>query len=333
MRLRQQDRPPPDEALIDDAPQPQPEHDEPRLRDPEPTDLSKRDYVAIVKRALKEANRDHVTNLAAALAYYAFLAIPSALLLAAGIFSLLAGPHAVTTIVDKLGTIIPGQAQTLLSGSLRRMTQHQATGAVVAGIGGALALWSLGGAMQNLMWALNIAYDREETRGFVKRRLTAFVMVFFALLGFALAFGVLVLGPHLSTWIGDAIGAKTVVKIVWWAAEWPLLVGGLLVSFAGILYLGPNVKHPRWKFLSFGSVLAIVIWLAASGAFAFYVSRFGSYNKAWGTLSAVVVMLTWLWLSALALLLGAEVNAEAERSRELRRGEPAEAELQAPAKA
>jgi len=333
MRLRQQDRPPPDEAPVEDAPQPQPEHREPTLRDPEPTDLSKRDYVAILKRALKEANNDHIPNLAAALAYYAFLAIPSALLLAAGIFSLLAGPHAVSTIVDKLGTIIPGQAQSLLGDSLRRMTQRQATGATIAGIGGALALWSLGGAMQNLMWALNIAYDREETRGFVKRRLTAFVMVFFALLGFALAFGVLVLGPHLSTWIGDAIGAKTVVKIVWWAAEWPLLVGGLLVSFAGILYLGPNVKHPRWKFLSFGSVLAIVIWLAASGAFAFYVSKFGSYNKAWGTLSAVVVMLTWLWLSALALLLGAEVNAEAERSRELRRGEPAEAELQAPAKA
>jgi membrane protein len=338
MKLRQrtrrdEGRPPPDEAPVEDAPQPQPEQHEPRLRDPEPTDLSKRDYVAILKRSLKEANNDHIPNLAAALAYYAFLAIPSALLLAAGIFSLLAGPHAVSTIVDKLGTIIPGQAQDLLSGSLRRMTKHQAQGAIVAGIGGALALWSLGGAMQNLMWALNITYDRDETRGFVKRRLTAFVMVFFALLGFALAFGVLILGPHLSTWIGDAIGAKTVVKVVWWAAEWPLLVGGLLVSFAGILYLGPNVKHPRWKFLSFGSIVAVVIWLAASGAFAFYVSKFGSYNKAWGTLSAVVVMLTWLWLSGLALLLGAEVNAEAERSRELRRGEPAEVELQAPAKA
>jgi len=332
MRLRQHDRPPPDEAPVEDAPQPQPEHREPTLRDPEPTDLSKRDYVAILKRAVKEANRDHITNLAAALAYYAFLAIPSALLIAAGVFSLLAGPHAVSTIIDKLGTIIPGQAQTLLSGSLRRMTEHQATGALVAGIGGALALWSLGGAMQNLMWALNIAYDREETRGFVKRRLTAFVMVFFVLLGFALSFGVLVLGPHLSTWIGEAVGAETVTKIVWWAAEWPLLVGGLLVSFAGILYLGPNVKHPRWKFLSFGSVLAVVIWLAASGAFAFYVSKFGSYNKAWGALSAVVVLLTWLWLSGLALLLGAEVNAEAERSRELRRGEPAEVELQAPTK-
>jgi len=330
---REEGRPPPDEAPLEDAPQPQPEHHEPRLRDPEPTDLSKRDYVAILKRALKQANADHVTNLAAALAYYAFLAIPSALLIAAGVFSLLAGPHAVTTIVDKLGTIVPSQAQSLLKGSLQNMTKRQATGITVAGIGGALALWSLGGAMQNLMWALDIAYDREETRGFVRRRLAAFGMVFFALLGFGLAFGVLVLGPHLSTWIGSAVGAKTVVQIVWWVAEWPLLVGGLLVSFAGILYLGPNVDHPRWRFLSFGAVLAVVIWLLASGAFAFYVSRFGSYNKAWGTLSAVVVMLTWLWLSGVALLLGAEVNAEAERSRELRQGRPAEVELQAPAKA
>lgn len=100
-----------------------------------------------------------------------------------------------------------------------------------------------------------------------------------------------------------------------------------------MLHFGPNVKHPRWRFLTFGSVLAIVVWLTASGAFAFYVSRFGHYNKAWGSLAAVVVMLTWLWLSSLALLLGAEVNAEAERSRELRRGEPAEVQLTAPTKA
>ena len=333
MSLRQEDRPPPDEAPLEDAPQPQPEHREPRLRDPGPTDLSKRDYLAILKRSLKEANRDHVTNLAAALAYYAFLAIPSALLVAAGVFSLLAGPHAVTTIVDKLGAIIPGQAQTLLSGSLRRMTEHQATGAVVAGIGGALALWSLGGAMQNLMWALNIAYDREEGRGFVRRRITALWMVVFALIGFALAFGVLVLGPQLSTWIGDAIGAKSVTKIVWYIAEWPLLIGGLLFAFAAFMYYGPNVKHPRWHFLSFGAIVALVVWLVASGAFAFYTSQFSSYNKTWGSLAAVVVMLTWLWLSSVAMLLGAEINAETERSRELRGGEPAERELQATAKA
>src|SRR5207249_2712947 len=121
--------------------------------------------------------------------------------------------------------------------------------------------------------------------------------------------------------------------IVWWAAQWPLLIAGLLIAFAGVLYLGPNVDHPRWRFLTFGSVIATVVWLIASGAFAFYVSRFGSYNKTWGALSAVVILLTWFWLSGVALLLGAEINAETERSRELRRGELAERKLQAPAKA
>ncbi len=119
------------------------------------------------------------------------------------------------------------------------------------------------------------------------------------------------------------------VTIVWWAAQWPLLVVGLLLAFAGVLYLGPNVEHPRWRFLSFGAVVSLCIWLAASGAFAFYVSRFGSYNKTWGSLAAVVILLIWFWLTAVALLFGAELDAEAERSRELRRGEPVEIESQA----
>jgi membrane protein len=326
-------RPEADEAPLEDAPEPQPEHEERRLPDPGVSDLTKRDYLAILKRAAKEAQNDNITNIAAALAYYAFLAIPAALLVALGLFGRVASPPDVGSLVGKLDQLLPGQARQLLSESLTRMTQRQSTGATILGVGGLLAVWSLGGAMQNLQWALNVAYDRRETRGFLRRRGAAFAMLLFTLFGFALMFGVLVLGPHLSRWVGEAIGAESVVKVVWWAAEWPLLVAGLLVSFAGVLYLGPNVEHPRWRFLSFGSVVAIVIWLAASGAFAFYVSKFGSYNKTWGTLSAVVIMLTWLWLTALALLFGAEVNAEAERSRELRQGEPAERELQAPAKA
>jgi membrane protein len=316
--------------LPDEAPEPQPEHEEPRLEDPGLFELSRRDYFAILRRAAKRFNDDHMTSIAAALAYYAFLAIPSALLIAAGLFSLLAGPHAVATLIDKLHGILPGQATDLLEGSLRNLTRHQGTGITVLSIGGLLAFWSLTGAMQNVMWAFNIAYTRDEDRGFVRRRVTALLMVVFALIGFALVFGVLVLGPQLSTWIGDAIGARSVTKVVWYAAEWPLLVAGLLVSFAGLMHYGPNVTHPRWRFLTFGSVAAIVIWLFASGAFAFYVSQFGSYNKTWGSLAAVVVMLTWLWLSSAALLLGAEISAETERSRELRRGEPAEVELQAP---
>jgi membrane protein len=319
--------------IPDEAPQPQPEHREQRLADPEPSDLSKRDYLAILKRAFKRANEDHITNLAAALAYYAFLAIPSALLIAIGLFGIFASPQDVSTLVDKLGTIMPAQATSLIHDSLTQMTQRDAGGAVLLGLGGLLAVWSLGGAMQNVMWALNAAYKREETRGFVKRRLTAWAMLAFALLGFALAFGLLVLGPVLSTWIGNTIGQRGLVKAVWWIAQWPILVGGLLLAFAGILFLGPNVEHPRWKFLSFGAVLAVVLWLLASGAFALYVSMFGSYNKAWGSLSAVVILMTWFWLSGVALLLGAEINAEAERSRELRRGEPAEVDLTAPAKA
>jgi membrane protein len=321
-----------EDALPEGATGPQPERTEPRLRDPEPTQLSRRDYLAILKRALKQAQQDNITNLAAALAYYAFLAIPSALLVAVGIFSLVAGPDAINTVVDKIGTLVPGQATTLLRQSLTNLTHRQSAGVTVVGIGGLLALWSLSGGAQNLMWALNFAYDRKETRGFVRRRLTAFAMVGLALLGFALTFGLLVLGPHLSTWVGKTVRQPSLVQWAWWVAQWPLLIGALLVVFAGILYLGPNVDHPRWKFLSFGSIVAVLIWLAASALFAVYTSQFGSYNKTWGALSAVVVMLTWLWLSGVALLLGAEINAEAERSRELRRGELAEVEIQAPPK-
>jgi membrane protein len=264
----QDERPAPDEA-----PEPLPEHEEPRLADPGPTDLSKRDYFAIVRRAIKKFNADHMTNIAAALAYYAFLAIPSALLVAVGIFSLVASPSTITTVIGKLHGIVPGQATDLLDSSLRNMIHNKSTGITVLSVGGVLAFWSLTGAMQNLMWALNIAYDRDEGRGFVRRRITALWLVLFALIGFALAFGVLVLGPHLSTWIGDAIGTKTVVKIAWYIAEWPLLVAGLLVAFAGFMYYGPNVKHPRWRFLSFGSVIALVIWLVGSRALSVKVSK------------------------------------------------------------
>ena len=319
--------------LPDEAPEPQPEREEPRLEDPGLKDLSKQDHLAILKRAFKGAREDHITSLAAALAYYAFLAIPATLLIAAGAFGLLAGPDAVNTLIGKLQGIVPAQATDLLRGSLNRLTEKQGTSITLIAVGGVLALWTLSGAMQNVMWALNLAYDREESRGFVRQRVVAAGMAVFVLMASALALGLLVLGPHLSRWIGDAVGQKTLVELVWWIAQWPILIAGLMLAFGVIYYLGPNVKHPKWHFVTFGAVFAVVVWLLASGAFAFYASRFGSYNKAWGSLSAVVVMLTWLWISSVALLLGAEINAEAERSRELRRGEPAEVELQAPAKA
>jgi membrane protein len=281
---------------------------------------------------VKEAKNDQITDAAAALAYYAFLALPSVLLVTLGLFALLAGPEAIDTVMEKVGQVAPEETVRLLEQSLERATENASGGLVMIAVGGALALWTATGAMTALMRALNRAYDREETRGFVRQRSAALTMLVFAFLAFLLAFGLLILGPAMSDWIGALLGLESAMSIIWWVAQWPVLLVGLLLAFAALLYFGPNVDHPRWQFLTPGAVVAVVIWLVASGLFALYVSMFGSYNKAWGSLAAVIIMLTWLWLSGLALLFGAEINAEAERSRELRRGEPAERELQAPAK-
>jgi membrane protein len=315
------------------TPTPQPESHEPQLPDPGLRDLSKRDYKAIVIRAGKEALDDQITDLAAALAYYSFLAIPSILLVALGVFSVFADESAVQSLIDRVGTVAPEEATALLEDSLTRMTQNSSGGWAMAILGLVLALWTTTGAMTSFMRALNRAYDRKETRGFVRQRIVAIVMVAIMLTAFALVFGLLVMGPALSGWIGDAVGLEAVLKWVWWVAQWPVLIVGLLLAFATVLYLGPNIDHPKWHFVTPGSVFAVVVWLLASGLFAVYTATFASYNKAWGSLAAVIIMLTWLWITGCALLFGAEINAEAERSRELREGQPAERELQAPTKA
>ena len=315
------------------TPTPQPERHEPELHDPGLNDLSKRDYKAIVIRAGKESLDDQITDLAAALAYYSFLAIPSILLVALGVFSVFADESAVQSLIDRVGTVAPEEVTTLLEDSLTRMTQNSGGGWVIVVIGLLLAVWTTTGAMTSFMRALNRAYDRKETRGFVRQRIVAIVMVAIMLTAFALVFGLLVMGPALSGWIGDAVGLEAVLKWVWWVAQWPVLIVGLLLAFATVLYLGPNVDHPKWHFVTPGSVFAVVVWLVASGLFAVYTATFASYNKAWGSLAAVIIMLTWLWLTGCALLFGAEINAEVERSRELREGQPAERKLQAPTKA
>jgi membrane protein len=317
----------------DDAPPPLPEREEPRLQDPGLRDLSRRDYVAIVKRAVKESLADGITDLAAGLAYYSFLAIPSVLLLALGIFSLAASPNAITRLMEELGAIVPAETTELLGSSLRRLNQNESSGLAMTIVGFVLALWTTTGAMASFMRALNRAYDRKETRSFVRQRLVAVEMFVVMAVAFLLVFGLLVLGPPLSEWFGSLLNLEGVFGWIWWIAQWPILIVGLLTAFATLLYLGPNVDHPRWRFLTPGALFAVAVWLAASGLFALYTSMFGSYNKTWGTLAAVIVMLTWLWLTGLALLFGAELNAEVERSRELRAGEPAQHGIAAPPKA
>jgi membrane protein len=316
-----------------DAPTPQPERHEPRERDPGLTDLSARDWLAILKRAAKETLEDNIPMIASALAYSTFFAIPSVLLVAVGLFTLIAGPATITSLIHHFERVMPPQAAQLLGDSLHRLEQQRGTTLALTILGFVLAIWSLTGAMTAYMTAVNIAYDRKDRRNFIKKRFTGLVMTVCIGVAFLLVAVFLILGPHIERWIGKALGIQGFIGYLWWAAQWPVLILALLAAFAIMLWLAPDVDHPRWRFVTPGSVVAVVGWLVASGAFAVYTSKFGSYNKTWGSLSAVIVTLTWLWLTGFVLLFGAEVNAEAERSRELRRGEQAHAELQTPSRA
>ena len=300
----------PDEAPLAEGEVPQC----PRLRE-----LSLTDWKAIVANAGREFMDDNAMMLASALAYSSFFAIQSVLLVAVGLFTLIAGPGTIDSVVHSLHGVMPGQATELLHSSLRQADSHPAGSIVMTAIGFVLATWSVTGAMNSYMTAVNLAYDRKDTRSFVTKRLVALKMAAIIALAFALVAVLTIFGPVVEHAIAKRVGAfGGVLNWLWWVAQWPILIGGLLVAFAALLYLGPDVKQPQWEWLTPGSLVAALLWVGASALFAVYTATFASYNKTWGSLSAVIVMLTWLWLTGMALLLGAEINAEAARRRSLR---------------
>jgi len=267
----------------------------------------------VLRRAVTKARHDNVTLVAQALAYSLFLAIPAAMLVALGVFSLVADASTVESLIDRAQTVLPREAATLLRDSLRRSTESPSSGVVMTVLGLALAVWTTTSAAATLMKGITVAFGGEDSRGFVRTRLLAGVIVAALLLAAALVVGLLVLGPHLEAWIGDALGAPTLTAWLWWTLQWPVLVAGLLFAFAVVLYVGADTDREGFGIVSPGAVAALVIWLAASAGLAFYSANFGSYDKTWGTLAAVVVTLVWLWLTSAAVLFGAEVNAEARK--------------------
>jgi len=298
---------------------PEPERREPRVDDPRLRDLTFADWKAIVVRAGKRFLDNNAMMLASALAYSTFFAIPSVLLVVVGLFTLIAGADTITTLMQHFNTFMPAQATSLLKASLLRADAHPASSIALTIIGFVLAMWSVTGAMNAYMLALNIAYERKDRRSFLQKRIVAVKMAAVMGIAFALVAVLLIFGPVVEKAIASRAGpAGSVIDILWWVAQWPILLAGLLVAFATVLYLGPDVEHRKWQFLTPGSLVAALLWIAASGLFAVYTSMFGSYNKTWGALSAVIVTLTWLWLAAMALLFGGEINAEVERSRRLR---------------
>jgi membrane protein len=287
---------------------------EPR-REPERRRLAVREWPGILVRAAKDSLADDVPMLASALAFNAFLAIPATLLLVVGLFSLLADPSLIGDLMDEFGAVLPGEAVTLLQDSLLQLERQPSAGVVMTIVGLVLALWTTTGAMNTLMTAINRAHDIEDDRSFVTKRLVAVVLV--VAVGFAvLAVAVLlVLGPHLQDWIGSALDAERVVGWTWWTAQWPILLVSLLAAFSVVYWLAANNANRHWRPITLGAGVAVVLWIVVSAGFGFYTANFGSYNKTWGSLSAAIVTMVWLWLSSLALLFGAEVDAEAERVR------------------
>jgi membrane protein len=267
---------------------------------------------------------DNMSSVAKGVSYSAFFAIPSALLVGLGLLTLISGPSGVSQLVDKLGGVIPAGAQSLLRSSLRNVARSNTGGGVMVVVGLVLAVWSLVGAVQTAIWGLNVAYERSERRSFVRQRVAALLVAVIFTAALVVVFAVLVLAPFMTDWLGRTLGQPTLVSWLWWTLQWPLLLAVLMAAFAGILYLGPDVDHPRFRFITPGAVAAAGLWLLASGLFAIYTARFASYNKTWGSLGAVIVTLTWLWLNSIAILFAAELNAEVERAREIHAGTPPE---------
>jgi membrane protein len=307
----------------------QPDPDDARKPD-SPDDLTKPSWGYVVRKTAREFSDDQCTDLAAALTYYSVLALFPAMIALLSLVGLFSRPQdTVDTLLQILDDLGAKSAANTLQPTLEQLARSQGAGiALVLGL--ATALWSASGYVGAFGRAMNRIYEIEEGRPFWKLRpimlvLTAVTVLLTAVVAIGLA-----LSGKAADAVGKAVGLGSTVVLVWNIAKWPLLLGVVVLIVALLYYATPNVKQPKFRWMSVGAFVAIVVWVIASAAFGFYVSNFSSYNKTYGSLAGVVVFLLWLWLTNLALLFGAELDAELERGRQLQAGMPAEETLQLP---
>jgi membrane protein len=278
-----------------------------------PTQIPPRGWWQVTRRAFKEAKADHVPMLAAGVAFFAFLAVFPAIIAAITLYGLVADPQQVAAQVEGLAGALPEQAQPLLVEQL---------GSVASASGGALslglvvsllaALWSASSGTGNLMQAVNLAYDEEETRGFLKLRGTALLLTIGSIVFLLLTLGLVAVVPPLL----DSLPLGPVATVLAQVVRWGLLVGLVVAALAVVYRVAPDRDSPKFRWTSTGALVAAALWILGSVAFSLYVNNFGSYNKTYGALAGVVVLLLWLYLTSYTVLLGAEINAEAERQTE-----------------
>jgi membrane protein len=286
------------------------------------SDLPKRSYLPVLKRTVTEFGDDNVTVWAAALTYYGVLSIFPGLLLMVTALRLF-GSDTVSKVTDNVAGIAPGGVGAIIksaAGSLQH--SQQGTAGVVAIISLLGALWSASGYIGVFMQASNAIYDVPEGRPIWKTiPIRLGVTVVTGILLTVAALMVVFTGP-LAEQLGRALGIGSAAVTAWNIAKWPVLVIIVSLLFAILYWASPNARHGGFRWVSPGGVVAVVIWLVASAAFAFYVANFGSYNRTYGSLAAVILFLVWLWISNIAILLGAEFDAEMQRSRAIQAGHP-----------
>jgi membrane protein len=275
-----------------------------------PTDIPAKGWLQIVKRGWKESSADQVPLLGAGVAFYAFLALFPALIAVVLLYGLFADPSAIAVQINSMASALPEQARTLITDQITTLT---ARGRATLGVGVIvailLALWSASSGVSNLITAISAAYDEVEKRGFVKKRLLALAMTVGAIVVMMIMLGLVAVVPPLL----EQLVADSPLRWVLQIGRWALLVLLVSVVLAVLYRLAPDRDAPKMRWVSVGAIVATVIWLAASLGFSLYVSTFGNYAKTYGVFAGIVVMLLWLWLTAYSILLGAEINAEAEQ--------------------
>jgi membrane protein len=285
---------------------------------------------ATLKRTAMEFREDNLSDWAAALTYYGLLALFPALIALVSLLGLFGDPKETTdTITEIVTSLGPSSAAETFAGPIESITSNRSGAGIALIVGLALALWSASGYVGAFMRASNVIYETPEGRPIWKLRpLQILVTLIMIVLLALLALSLVMTGPVVEA-VAEPIGLSSTAITIWDIAKWPVLVAVFVLMIGLLYYASPNVKLRGFKWVTPGSIVALVAWVVASAAFAFYVANFGSYNKTYGTLGGVIALLVWMWITNLAILFGHQLNAERERSMEIDEGQTrAEREIQ-----
>ena len=293
-------------------------------------DVKKPSWKYVARRTMREFSKDQCTDLAAALTYYAVLALFPALIALLSILGLVGqGPKVVDTLLQIMRDSGLASTAKTLEPTLNQLTNTPGAGLALL-VGLLTALWSASGYVNSFSRAMNRMYEVGEGRPIWKLRPVMLLVTLVCVILTAVVALALVVSGTAAEAVGNAIGLGSTAVLVWNIAKWPVILAIVVVIVALLYYATPNVQQPKFKWISVGAVFAIVVWIIASALFGFYVANFGSYNKTYGSLAGVIVFLLWLWLTNIALLFGAELDAELERGRQLQAGVEAEETVQLP---